>query len=84
METQEGEILLRGRGIFQEVGGSSEEFRSGPRDQEEAPRDSAEVKCSFVDGGRGYWDAEDIPLSGWPPRVLNETTRMLYRVMYVC
>jgi hypothetical protein len=28
------------------------------------PRDSAEVKCSFVDGGRGYWDAEDIPLSG--------------------
>jgi hypothetical protein len=27
-------------------------------------RDSAEVKCSFADGGRGYRGAEDIALSG--------------------
>jgi hypothetical protein len=73
LKTQEGEILLRGRGIFQEVGGSSGGSGSAPRDpseseeseeSEESPRDLGGVKCSFADGGRGYWDAEDIALSG--------------------
>ena len=74
METQEG---LENSGGWkyscagEEYSRGSEEVREEvdrprgiPRSPEEVRRDSAEVKCSFVDGGRGYWGAEDIALSG--------------------